>query len=131
MSVFSKKNELALDPKLTTFISEGCMIEGKITGTGSIRIDGQLNGDIEMRESTIIGSKGIITGNIKTQEIVLFGTVTGNIIAKSVDIKSGGNILGDIVTDQMTVELGGIHNGTISMKAATTNQPLLEKNQTK
>jgi cytoskeletal protein CcmA (bactofilin family) len=124
MGIFSNKEERqATDPKLATIISEGCIIEGNITGTGSVRIDGQVIGDVQMKQSVILGTKGVITGNVTTSEMIVFGNLKGNISASIVEIKSTGSIQGDIVTKQMTMELGGRHNGSVSMKE-TANQPV-------
>lgn len=116
MSVFNKKMKTETDPKLATIISEGCIIEGMISGEGSVRIDGKVIGDLNVRQHVIVGSKGMVTGNISTAEMTLFGSVKGNVSASVLEIRAGGNISGDITTAQMSIELGGIHNGSVSMK---------------
>jgi cytoskeletal protein CcmA (bactofilin family) len=116
MSVFNKKMKTDTDPKLATIISEGCLIEGTISGEGSVRIDGQVMGDLNVRQHVIVGSKGVVTGNVTTAEMTLFGTVKGNVSSSVLEIRAGGNINGDITTSQMSIELGGIHNGSVSMK---------------
>jgi cytoskeletal protein CcmA (bactofilin family) len=122
MGLFNKNGGPATDPKLATIISEGCIIEGNISGSGSIRIDGQVSGDLHMKQSVILGTKGVITGNVVTSEMILFGTLKGNISASIVEIKATGNLQGDINATQMTMELGGRHNGSVSMKETGNQQ---------
>jgi len=129
MSVFNKKGHAESDPKRATIISEGCVIEGMISSDGSLRIDGKVIGDVHVKQHVIVGSKGYVTGNVATSEMTLFGVVQGNITSSVLEIKAGGNITGDIETSQMSIELGGIHNGRVSMKgsvAALENKKVLE-----
>src|SRR5476649_2082602 len=99
MAMFSKKDKVALDQQsISTIISEGCIIEGNMKAPAFVRIDGQLTGDIFVDEGLILGEKGIVIGNVKTKEIVVYGTVNGNINASSLEIKSSGKINGDITT---------------------------------
>jgi cytoskeletal protein CcmA (bactofilin family) len=123
MGIFNKNEGPATDPKLATIISEGCIIEGNVSGSGSIRIDGQVSGDLHMKQSVILGTKGVITGNVVTSEMILFGTLKGNVSASIVEIKATGNLTGDITTAQMTMELGGRHNGSVKMNETNTPQP--------
>lgn len=119
MAFANKKNdETKLDPRHATIISEGCVFEGNIISSGSIRIDGEVKGDVSMKQSVVLGGKGKITGNVSTREMIVFGSLRGNVNATIVEIKAGGSIAGDINTTQMTMELGGRHNGSVAMKDA-------------
>jgi cytoskeletal protein CcmA (bactofilin family) len=68
-----------------------------------------------LREGLIIGEHGIIEGNIKAREIVVFGTVNGSVTADSIDIKSSGNILGELHTNSLQVETGATYIGNVIM----------------
>jgi cytoskeletal protein CcmA (bactofilin family) len=89
-----------------------------------LRIDGHIKGDLIIAEGLIIGEHGIIEGNIKAREIVVFGSVKGSITADSIDLKSSGNILGDIHTDSLQVETGATYIGNVVM----ANVPFLKEN---
>lgn len=124
MAIRTKKTSSTVDPKHATIISEGCSIKGTLSGSGSIRIDGDVQGDVNLKQSVVLGSKGKVTGNISTSEMIVFGKLEGNISAGIVEVKSGGSITGDITTTQMTMELGGKHNGSVSMKEGTATTPV-------
>lgn len=98
-----------------TLISKGCVVHGRIESDVFVRIDGHIKGDLIIGEGLIIGEKGIIEGNIKAREIVVFGTVNGSVTADSVDIKSSGNILGELHTNSLQVESGATYIGNVIM----------------
>jgi cytoskeletal protein CcmA (bactofilin family) len=107
-----------------SLISKGCMVHGRIESDVFLRIDGHIKGDLIIAEGLIIGEHGIIEGNIKAREIVVFGSVKGSITADSIDLKSSGNILGDIHTDSLQVETGAPYIGNVVM----ANVPFLKEN---
>jgi cytoskeletal protein CcmA (bactofilin family) len=118
--MFSKKNKVELDQQvISTLISEGCVFDGNLKAPAYMRIDGQINGDVTIDEGLILGDKGSVTGNIVTKEIIVYGTVKGNISTHSLEIRSTGRITGDIKTQVLQVETGGIHNGKLAMSANT------------
>jgi cytoskeletal protein CcmA (bactofilin family) len=98
-----------------TLISKGCIVHGRIESDVFLRIDGHIKGDLIISEGLIIGEYGIIEGNIKAKEIVVFGTVNGSVTADSVDIKSTGNILGELHTNSLQVETGATYIGNVIM----------------
>lgn len=107
-----------------SLISKGCMVHGRIESDVFLRIDGHIKGDLIIAEGLIIGEHGIIEGNIKAREIVVFGSVKGSITADTIDLKSSGNILGDIHTDSLQVETGATYIGNVIM----ANVPFLKEN---
>ena len=107
-----------------TLISKGCVIHGRIESDVFMRIDGHIKGDLIIAEGLIIGDHGIIEGNIKAREIVVFGSVKGSITADTIDLKSSGNVLGDIHTDSLQVETGATYIGNVIM----ANVPFLKEN---
>jgi cytoskeletal protein CcmA (bactofilin family) len=116
MSLFSKKTKTDLDQQtISTLISEGCVLEGNLKAPKFIRIDGQVNGDVEAEEGLILGEKGMVTGNIITRQMVNYGTIKGNIHVETLDIRSTGKINGEIKTSALQVEMGAIYNGNLSM----------------
>jgi cytoskeletal protein CcmA (bactofilin family) len=85
-----------------------------------VRIEGQINGDVTIEEGLILGEKGVITGNVATKEMIVYGTINGNINTHSLEIRSTGRITGDIKTQVLQVETGGTHNGKLSMSTGVT-----------
>jgi cytoskeletal protein CcmA (bactofilin family) len=119
MGVFSKKDKVALDLQaISTLISEGSTITGNLKAPAVARIDGQVTGDVHVDEGLILGEKGIIQGKVTTKEMIVYGTVNGNITVQSLEIKGTGKITGDIATGTLLVEAGGVYNGNLAMSSA-------------
>jgi cytoskeletal protein CcmA (bactofilin family) len=118
MAIFSKRNKVELDQQaISTMISEGCVLVGNLKAPAYVRIEGQITGDVTIDEGLILGEKGLITGNIVTKEMIVYGTVKGHIQAHSLEIRSTGKIIGDIKTQILQVETGGSHNGKLAMSS--------------
>ncbi len=101
---------------INSIIGEGLTIQGDIKGDGTIRIDGVLEGNVSAQKGVIIGDTAYITGDIKTESLIVYGRITGNIYCKSIQIKNSGIIKGEIFTDVILIETGGKYNGQLHMR---------------
>jgi cytoskeletal protein CcmA (bactofilin family) len=125
MAIFSKKDKVALDLQaISTLISEGSVLEGNLKAPAFARIDGLVNGDVNIDEGLILGEKGQVKGNINTKEIVVYGAVMGDINTSSLEIKATGHITGDIKTQNLVVENGGVYNGKLTMQQGEKQRQL-------
>lgn len=122
--MFTKKRKL-LNPNITdTLIGESTLIEGHVKSEASIRIEGQITGGVDCAGDVIVGERGKITSHVTARNIILAGSVHGNIAAKGkLTITSTGSLYGDISTTAFTVEEGGLFQGTSRMapKAAESS----------
>lgn len=127
MAIF-KKEKVAIDMQsISTLISEGCILDGNLKAPAFARIDGQITGDVMIDEGLIVGEKGSIRGNVTTKELVVYGAITGDVQATSLEIRSTGKIIGDIRTQTLGVEQGAVYDGNLSM---TQNHKLAQSTQT-
>jgi len=116
MALFGKKEKVALDMQsISTLISEGSVLDGNLKAPAFARIDGQVTGDVMVDEGLILGEKGSIKGNIITKEMVIYGTVNGNLQVVSLEIKASGKVNGEIHTQILEVENGAVYNGSLHM----------------
>ena len=110
------------DPNhITTLIGYGCEFEGNMSSSSSTRIDGKLKGRIPGENSIVVGEDGLVLGEIKASEAVVYGKVEGTIETNSLEIKKSGIVLGDIFVESLIVEDGGIFNGRCTMNEITEN----------
>ena len=65
-----------------TVISRGVKIEGKLSCSGNIRLDGEVQGDISSQGVVIVGENGKVNGQINADNITIGGKVTGTVKAK-------------------------------------------------
>jgi cytoskeletal protein CcmA (bactofilin family) len=99
-----------------TVISKGVKIEGKLSCSGSIRLDGEVQGDITSQSTVIVGENGKVNGQINAESITIGGKVTGTVRAKEkVVLEAKANLKGDITTKALMVEIGAIFNGNSKM----------------
>lgn len=111
---------------ISTLISEGCIFDGNLKAPDFARIDGQITGDVMVDEGLILGEKGSIQGNVITKELVVYGTITGDLQVTSLEIRATGKVTGEIRTQTLQVENGAVYNGSLSM---TQNAKLAQSNQ--
>lgn len=112
-TTFISKSE---DSQIKTLISEGCRFDGNLFSPTNTKIEGLVNGNLNGERGLIIGKKGSVNGDVSGIEVVVYGTVKGNIRAHSIEIKSTGIVQGDIETDSLIIEQGGKLNGGVKMK---------------
>ncbi len=115
MEIFRKKTIKNDESKVLNFINEGCRVEGALKSNAFIRIDGTVEGNLDIEECAIIGSKGQIIGDVKTKSLIIYGMVNGNIDSHSLEIKNTGCVNGEIKTTKLNIEFGGIYNGVLIM----------------
>jgi len=102
--------------KIETLVGNNCHIIGNFTGTGVLKIDGIIDGDILWEDDVIIGSKSEINGNILCNNAFVNGNVNGNIKCKNIlTIQSEGRIKGDITVKKIIVNESGILEGKCTM----------------
>lgn len=120
----SKVKTTKVDPNTTdTIIGEGSSFEGNIKSDAGLRVEGQIKGDIQCQGDVTIGEKGLVHSNISARNIIIAGTVHGNVHATNkLSINAKGKLYGDIVTHTLCIEEGSIFEGTSKMEnIAETN----------
>lgn len=100
---------------IETVIAEGITIQGDILGEGAIRIDGKVEGNVQLSKGVILGEKAEIIGSVKSSEVIVFGKLNGNLECKDLYIKSTGKIDGNILVNAFAVDMGGKYNGNLKM----------------
>ena len=88
-------------------ISSEVEITGTIKSSGSIRVDGKLEGELHCTGDAIIGKSAQIKGNMVVSSATIEGAVQGNVTAKDrIEMKSSARVTGDIRAKRLSVEDG-------------------------
>jgi cytoskeletal protein CcmA (bactofilin family) len=96
----------------------GTEITGDITSNGDLRIDGKLNGSVNMEGKLVIGEKGEVDGDINCTNATVAGTLKGRINVKELmTMLKSAHVEGDLITGKLSVEPGAEFTGTCSMGA--------------
>ena len=83
-----------------TLIAEGTRIEGKLYFPGSVKIEGEVSGDINTDDTLTIGKGGKVQSTIKTKNAVISGYFTGDMhVTESVEITSTGKFIGNLIQE--------------------------------
>jgi cytoskeletal protein CcmA (bactofilin family) len=103
--------------RVTAWIGQGVVIEGKITSAQDLRIDGKVEGEIEVgSHSLIIGGGAAIDANLVARSIVISGAVNGNVTAtERIDVHPAGSITGDIRSPRLVVAEGAVVTGRVDV----------------
>ena len=77
-----------------------------------------------MKNKLTIGPGSKVTANIKAKEVVVFGTVKGNVEAENrISLRAGASIVGDIKTAGIVIEDGAYFKGGIDISRGETEKP--------
>lgn len=113
--------------EIETLIGEQCLITGSIKGNGTIKIDGNIEGDIIWQDDVILGVTSIDNGNISCKNAFISGKVTGNVICENnLVIEGCGHLKGDITVKRLTIKEGGIFDGKCTMVISETLENMME-----
>jgi cytoskeletal protein CcmA (bactofilin family) len=119
----SKAKTAVAGQTLLNLIGSGTTIKGSIVCHGDIRIDGSVEGNVEVGQKLVIGESGKVKGHIIAGDINVSGEVLGNISADKTTVLHGkSNVTGDIATQQIIIEQGAQFNGKCSMGAPKSKQ---------
>ena len=98
------------------FVGKGVAFKGVITYSGTVRIDGSLDGEIHTDGGLIVGPEAVITAKITAGSVVSEGTITGDITAtERITLLAPAVIQGSLKTPVLSMEEGVRMNGTLEM----------------
>lgn len=103
--------------RITSVLGPGVIWEGKVSGTGGVRIEGTFEGQIGLRGMLVIGESGRVTcENIRASTVIVAGAVRGNITTQKLEIRATGRVWGDVTTTSFVTEDGAFLRGQIRME---------------
>lgn len=106
---------------ISTFIGPESTIKGSLAFEGTIRLDGNIDGEISSSSGTvIIGEKANIKADIHVKNAIIMGRVTGTLQAKErIEIYKPAKITGDIQAPTVSIDAGVSFNGNCAMTPKT------------
>ena len=103
--------------RVTSVLGSGITVKGDLSGSGGLRIEGALEGDIALRGLLVIGETGRVTcQELRANSVIVAGAVRGDITAEKVEIRSTGRVWGNVVTASFATEEGAFLRGQIRME---------------
>ena len=121
--MFNNKNKTDMQQTTTngngaTLISTGTTLKGDISSNSDLRIDGTVLGNIHSSSKIIIGSSGVVEGDISGNQADIVGKVSGNIRAKELlQLRGESVVTGNLYAGKLQVEPSATFNGQCHMGA--------------
>ncbi len=108
-----------------TIVGQGAKLEGTVVSAGSLRIDGQVKGQINADGDVMLSAQSQVEADIRAQNVAVAGRFKGTIVAKGrAEISSGGRVDGNITAKTLVVEEGAVFQGqSIMDQPAPSGQP--------
>jgi len=106
-------------------LGKSVILKGQIFSREDLTIDGEVEGTVELQEHRLtIGPNGKVTASIKAREVVVLGTVHGNVeTSDRIDIRKDAKLVGDIKTARIVIEDGAYFKGNIDIARAEAPRP--------
>lgn len=106
-------------------------IKGVIKSSGSVRMDGKLDGDLACQGDSILGKTATMKGNISGNNVVVEGTINGTVAAKDkIEMKAAARIMGDIKSKRLAVEDGVTFVGKCDVNPGNTTASAVPEKDT-
>ena len=107
----------ATGDRATARLGASLHVKGEITGSEDLLVDGSVEGLIQLDERKLtVGATAKLTADIIAREVVVYGSVKGNLRAKDrIEIKKDGSVNGDLTTARISIEDGAYFKGSIEI----------------
>ncbi len=103
--------------RITSVIGSGITWKGDLSGSGGVRVEGALEGDVALRGLLVVAETGKVTGQtLRANIVIVAGVVRGDITAEKVEIRKSGRVWGNVVTAAFATEEGAFLRGQIRME---------------
>lgn len=110
--------------EIKAFLGPGSKFEGKLFFDEIVRLDGSFKGEIDSKDTLIVGETADVEGEINVGSFILSGRFKGNVKAVTrVELRRPAQIEGTIEAPVLSIEEGVTLNGSVSMSTAGVKKP--------
>ncbi len=103
---------------INSVIGQASVLKGTAEIQGSIRIDGEVEGNLTVSEAIVVGKSGVLRADIKAKTVIVGGKVYGNVTAsKRIELEAGSHLEGDVSTSSLVIAEGVFFQGNCRMDA--------------
>ena len=107
---------MEMESTAISIITDGTTVKGDIIATGDLRLDGVLEGSIQLNGKLVIGDSGVVNGNVLCQNANVIGSVNGNLSVKEfLVLNASARVRGDILINKLSIEPGAVFSGKCRM----------------
>jgi cytoskeletal protein CcmA (bactofilin family) len=106
-----------------TIVGQGAKLEGTVVSAGSLRIDGQVKGQINADGDVMLSPQSQVEADIKAQNVSVAGRFKGSIVVKGrAEISRGGRVDGNVTSKTLVIEEGATFQGQSIMDQQPAGQ---------
>ena len=117
---------------VVNMVGSGTVITGDIKSKSDIRIDGILKGSVNTEGKLVVGSSGVVEGDVVCSNADISGEIKAKItVSQLLSLTSSSKLNGDIVTNKLSIEPGASFSGSCSMGAVIKDIKHVEKQENK
>lgn len=114
--MFKKASSGAPPGKVGTVIGKDARLKGSIKTKSPIRIDGEMEGEIETQGDVVVGESGKVKLDLKARHVTIAGSFDGDLEAEGrLEIRGSGVILGSVKANGLIVDEGAVFSGSMEM----------------
>ncbi len=112
------------DRRGSAWIGQGVVVEGRITSAQDLRIDGKVDGTIEVgHHGLIIGASAAVKADMAARTILICGAVIGNVTAaERLDVQGTASVEGDITAPRLVMVDGALVNGKVEARGTRASK---------
>jgi cytoskeletal protein CcmA (bactofilin family) len=104
-------------PGSISLLGASLHFKGEISGSEDLHVSGNVEGHIRLGDRNLtVGASAKLTADIEAREVVVYGSVKGNLHASGrIEIKKDGSVIGDLTTGRVIIEDGAYFKGSIEI----------------
>lgn len=111
--------------KMETVIGPNCHMSGLLQSDGGVRIEGEFDGQIHTTGNLVIAETAKVVAEVQAFNIVVSGSLKGNVTANRLEIMETGKLWGDLSVNSLTLMEGAYLRGQTNMQG-DIEPPMLE-----
>lgn len=112
-----EKKRTYSENNVATIIGPGTIVTGEIKSKGTVRIEGELTGNVDCEDTVVVQENGHVKADLVGGQVIVSGTVEGNLFAhERLEVTSQGKIIGNITAPRVSIAEGVIFEGKCTMK---------------
>ena len=118
-------SDVAEERRTTAWIGQGVSIDGRVTSTQDLRIDGHVKGTIDVAQHELVLGRGSeVRGNVAAKSALIAGTVVGDVTAtERIQLQATGSVQGDVRAPRLSVLDGAVLEGKVDVAGTRSSGP--------